>query len=383
MRFKPRIERALSAFMARLTPAMLARIGHIEPVRTNPWPKLIAKLLWERLAPENGVALPESLVFGIAQWPIRRAPMKLREGEKFWVEHELANNDLILFRVLSEGGNGPRERAKLYSKATHTIVLVADTDAPSSYPYFANFEYSGLGSWVSCLLAIHLYGERLRDKGENGVYAGVTTIDAEVARKMIYQIRNDLENRQTGRPPVFFTAPSASLPLPHKSLSELVEGLIGWEIAALAAASIRGGIEIKDAKKGDFVAVSYAGETVTGKVVQVKDGKVTVDLTGKHPDEGVGLVDFSTRQPTEAFDGYVARGWPAPKGPAEQAVRSNLIARAGKPSQLTKYRLEEAFDDDARLWRSSITYLRRLEPEIGKAAVGKLLEHVQSCLREL
>jgi hypothetical protein len=173
------------------------------------------------------------------------------------------------------------------------------------------------------------------------------------------------------------------LPLPHKSLSELVEGLIGWEIAALAAASIRGGIELKDAKKGDFVTVSYAGETVTGKVVQVKDGKVTVDLTGKHPNEDVGLVDFLTRPTERVFDGYVAQGWPAPRGLAEQAVRSNLIARAGKPSQLTKYRLEEAFDDDSRLWQSSITYLRRLEPEIGKAAVGKLLEHVQSCLREL
>lgn len=106
-------------------------------------------------------------------------------------------------------------------------------------------------------------------------------------------------------------------------------------------------------------------------------------MTGRHPDEDVGYVDFSTKPAEKAFDNYVARGWPAPKGTAEQTVRGMLIARVDKPAQLTKYRLEEAFEDDPRLWQSSISYLRRLEPEIGKAAVGKLLEHVQSILREL
>lgn len=47
-----------------------------------------------------------------------------------------------------------------------------------------------------------------------------------------------------------------------------------------------------DVKKGDLVRVVYKGAAAVGKVVRVrKDGFITVDLSGKHPDEDVGWID--------------------------------------------------------------------------------------------
>ena len=58
-------------------------------------------------------------------------------------------------------------------------------------------------------------------------------------------------------------------------------------------------VPLEGAKKGDMVNVTYRGEKVTGKVVQVKkDGTVTVNIEktkdnpGGHSDEDVAWVDF-------------------------------------------------------------------------------------------
>ncbi len=54
-------------------------------------------------------------------------------------------------------------------------------------------------------------------------------------------------------------------------------------------------------EKGDLVEVLAKGETVVGKVVQVKkDGVVTVDVSDQHSDEDVGRVDVTAWRPAPA-----------------------------------------------------------------------------------
>jgi hypothetical protein len=70
---------------------------------------------------------------------------------------------------------------------------------------------------------------------------------------------------------------------------------------------------LAEAKKGDFVEVTYKGEKVTGKVYHVKvDGTITVDVEktrdnpGGHSDEDVSLVDIRVSKKARFAEGDTA-----------------------------------------------------------------------------
>jgi hypothetical protein len=70
---------------------------------------------------------------------------------------------------------------------------------------------------------------------------------------------------------------------------------------------------LAEAKKGDFVEVTYKGEKVTGKVYRVKvDGTITVDVEktrdnpGGHSDEDVSLVDIRVSKKARFAEGDTA-----------------------------------------------------------------------------
>ena len=230
LRFQPRIERALSAFIDRLPPEILSRIGE-----RDKWIELIARNLWARLAPEMGVALPELVIFPAALWPTVANKAKTSDGREYWVEIKPTANQLTLFRVLRGSPTNPVEIQKVFARPLDTAIVLAEKRGKTDYPTLSYFGYGagvgggGLNTWVSLLEILHLYGVNLARKGDDLIYLGQNPLAPHVIEDMTQRLRHDIDLRLQGEPPQFF----------DYSLPDLIRALIGWEIAALAIESLK------------------------------------------------------------------------------------------------------------------------------------------------
>ena len=226
LRFQPRIERALSAFVDRLSPLTLNRIG-----RGDKWIKLIARTLWDRLAPEMGVALPELVIFPASLWPSLARKASTAGGHQYWVELKPTANQLNLFRLLRGSPTNPIEVQKVFTTPSEATVILAGEAGKDKFPTFSYFGWgpkTGPNTWVFLLETLHRYGVKLTGKGEDDlIYLGQNPLDPRAIEDMIQRLREDIDLRQQGESPQSF---------PY-SLPELVKALIGWEIVELAVKS--------------------------------------------------------------------------------------------------------------------------------------------------
>lgn len=249
-RFKPRIMRALAQFIERAEghkPNLISAISLIDLSRENPWVQLIAKTLWARLAPETGVALPETDITPANLWPTAARKGTTLDGREYWVQTQPVNSDRFGIRLVCGSPLDPTEiqKVEIYGKE-QTVFLTIQRGA-KGYPTLSVFgakaatsEGYGLNEWVAILEVIHLYGKELTLKRDDRIFLGANPLDLGLIADVKYKIRADLHNKQGGRPPRFFVgAIRPGQPPTHKSTSDLIHALIGWEIAALAVESIQ------------------------------------------------------------------------------------------------------------------------------------------------